>query len=136
MWGRKSRWVASWLAVVVLSIAPAACSNGAKKGGGNGPNTTSDASSAINAKCAALRDHVASLYSKAQPPDKDPKKQKRRESVIADNVNMVLTDCAKHPAKAAPCIKAATSVATIEADCVIKLDDEGEVEGNYFKNNP
>jgi len=124
-----------------LAIGLMACGNGTKKGTGNGPGGTTDAATITPAmtKCNALRDHVAGLYKKSEPPDKDAKKQKRREMVMADNVTMVLTDCAKNAAgtdKTITCIKAATTVDQLERECVSKLDDAGRVEGDYFKKNP
>lgn len=130
-----AKTVPCWLLAAVLGLGLTACSNGAKKGG-NGPNANIDASSKNVAKCTALKDHIAGLYKKEQPPDKDPKKQARREAVMADNVNMVLSDCAKSPDRFAPCIKGATSVAQLEKSCLVKLDDEGTVEGDYFKGKP
>lgn len=125
------------LVVSAFALAAVGCSNGAKKGGGNNPTGTIDAgNTAAGSRCDSLRDHVASLYKKAQPADVDAKKQKRRDMVRADNVQMILTDCKKNPARFVPCIKKATSVAQLEKQCVIPLDDAGRVEGEYFKNNP
>jgi hypothetical protein len=43
---------------------------------------------------------------------------------------MIMNDCVKDPTKLAPCLAAAASVAQMEHECVIPLDDEGtEGEG-------
>jgi hypothetical protein len=38
---------------------------------------------------------------------------------------MVMTDCAKAPARVTPCIAAATTAAELEARCLAPIDDEG-----------
>jgi hypothetical protein len=38
---------------------------------------------------------------------------------------MIMNDCVKNPTKYAPCLAAAATVAQMEQECVIPLDDEG-----------
>lgn len=124
-----------WLLLSALALLAVGCSNGTKKGVGE-PGATIDAAPSAAARCDKQRPHVAELYKKAEPADVDAKKQKRRDMERADNVNMMLTECKKNPDRFAPCIEKATSVKQLESQCVIRLDDEGRVEGTYFKNNP
>jgi hypothetical protein len=45
---------------------------------------------------------------------------------------MVMVDCAKDPAKVVPCLNSATTIAELEARCLVPLDDEGR-EGSELK---
>ncbi len=77
------------------------------------------------AKCDALKGKVARLYQNelAEPVD----------SEVDDNTHMILTDCRTDPARFVPCIERAASVAQLERDCVIPLDDEGTVEARQLR---
>jgi hypothetical protein len=95
--------------------------------GGNGDDggtAVATVDPAEAAKCDALKDKVAGLYQKelAEPV----------EGEVDDNTHMILTDCRANPNKLVPCIEGATSVAQLERDCVIPLDDEGTVEAKQF----
>jgi hypothetical protein len=46
---------------------------------------------------------------------------------------MILGDCRKDPDRFVPCIRAATTVAQLESECVIPLDEAGTVEGAFFR---
>ena len=52
---------------------------------------------------------------------------------VDDNTHMILTDCRTDPARFLSCIKVATSVAELERNCTIPLDDEGTVEARQFR---
>jgi hypothetical protein len=71
--------------------------------------------------CDGVRAKIEELY-RAEAQVKEPK---RVEDAVADNTRMVLNDCAKDPAKFAPCIAKAASVADLEKLCLVPLDDEG-----------
>jgi hypothetical protein len=45
---------------------------------------------------------------------------------------MVLTDCRDDVRRVAPCIERARRVADLERECLIPLDDDGQVEGRKF----
>ena len=64
----------------------------------------------------------------------EQREPKRVDEYVADNTAMVMNDCAKNPAKLAPCLAAAATVAELEQECLIPLDDEGtEGEGARVK---
>ena len=113
----------------VLLLAIAACSSthgtgpgsgtgpgGGPGGPGGGPSTTSNAKT-----CDDVRPRVEQLY-RAEAQAHEPK---RVEEAVADNTAMVMTDCAKDPAKTVPCLARAGSVAEVEKQCLVPLDDEG-----------
>jgi hypothetical protein len=71
--------------------------------------------------CDGVKPHVEQLY-RAEAQQKEPK---RVEDAVADNTQMVMNDCSKDPGKTVPCLAKAASVAELEKDCLIPLDDEG-----------
>jgi hypothetical protein len=75
----------------------------------------------MTATCDGIRGKVEALY-RAEAQQREPK---RVDEAVADNTTMVLNDCAKQPAKVAPCIAKAETVAEIEKTCLIPLDEEG-----------
>jgi hypothetical protein len=94
-----------------------------------GPTTTGQGSATGSAggevptatRCEDLASHVGDLY-RAEAQQKEPK---RVEEAVADNTAMVMSDCAKQPQVAMPCIAKAASVAELEKRCLTPLDDEG-----------
>ena len=76
---------------------------------------------ATTATCDSVRDKVAALYR----DDAQQHEPKRVDEAVADNTQMVMIDCTKRPAKAVPCLQAASSVAQIEKDCLIALHPDG-----------
>jgi len=78
--------------------------------------------------CDSLRPKLEQLY-RAEAQQKEPK---RVEEAVADNTQMVLGDCAKQPDRVIACVSKAGTVAEIEKDCVIPLDEEGS-EGQALK---
>ncbi len=71
--------------------------------------------------CGDARGKVEQLY-RAEAQQKEPK---RVDEATADNTHMVMTDCAKDPARIAPCLQKAATVAELEKSCLIPLDEEG-----------
>ena len=109
----------------VLLLAIAACSSthgtgpGSGAGGtgpGGGPPTSSSAKT-----CEDVKPHVEQLY-RAEAQLREPK---RVDDAVADNTAMVMTDCAKDPGKAVPCLARAGSIVELESQCLVPLDDEG-----------
>jgi hypothetical protein len=110
----------------VLLLAACACKNG--RGGGNGRGTGTGPPPG-GGECGALQAHVEELYRAealaAEEGTAPATGTAERDEAIADNVTMVMNDCAAQPAKVAPCVKEATSVAELEDRCLIPLDEEG-----------
>ncbi|HEY0480272.1 MAG TPA: hypothetical protein VGD37_22285 [Kofleriaceae bacterium] len=71
--------------------------------------------------CDSVRGKVEQLY-RAEARTREPA---RVDEAVADNTAMVMTDCAKAPAKVTACIAAASTVNELEARCLAPLDDEG-----------
>jgi hypothetical protein len=71
--------------------------------------------------CDGVKPRMQDLY-RAEAQQKEPK---RVDEAVADNTQMVMNDCAKDPDKTVPCLAKAGSVAELEKDCLIPLDDEG-----------
>jgi hypothetical protein len=105
----------------VLLLAIAACSSsrgigpGAPTRGGSGP-LSADATA-----CADVRSRVEQLYR----AEAEQRESTRVDDAVADNTTMVMNDCAREPAWIAPCLARAGSVAELEQQCLIQLDDEG-----------
>jgi len=69
----------------------------------------------------AARPHVEQLYR----GDAQTREPKRVDEAVADNVALVMHDCARDPARTPPCLAKAASVAELEKQCLLQLDDEG-----------
>jgi hypothetical protein len=76
---------------------------------------------ATAATCDSVKPRVESLY-RAEGQQREPK---RVDEYVSDNTTMIMNDCVTNPAKFAPCLAAAATVAQMEQECVIPLDDEG-----------
>jgi hypothetical protein len=114
--------LASRIAAVIVSAAACTGASGAgRDGGGHGPGTKGDAA------CAPARDHAEALY-RAELAARTPPGEPREAT---DNASIVAADCARDPRRVAACAAAATSVAQLERDCLIPIDDEGS-EGRQF----
>lgn len=108
----------------LILVILVACACPAKKtepttgtgGTGSGSGTVVTATT-----CDGVKARVEELY-RAEAQTKEPK---RVDDAVADNTQMVMTDCAKDPGKFAPCIARASSVAQLEKECLVPLDDEG-----------
>ena len=73
------------------------------------------------ATCDNVKPRVESMY-RAEGQQREPK---RVDEYVSDNTTMIMNDCVKNPTKLAPCIAAAATIAQMEQECVIPVDDEG-----------
>ena len=114
-----------------VALAAGACGRkpepGTGAGTGTGTGRTSD--------CADVRGHVEALYRAEAEALAAADDQANVEEMVADNTTMVMNDCAAQPDRVAPCAAAATTVAALEADCLIPLDEEGS-EGDHLLPSP
>jgi hypothetical protein len=100
----------------------AACSSTHGTGAGSGSSGGPPPPPVANAKtCDDVRPRIEQMY-RSEAQLKDPK---RVDDAVADNTTMVMNDCAKDPAKRVPCLASAGSIAELEKQCLIQLDDEG-----------
>jgi len=73
------------------------------------------------ASCDAARAPVTALYqAEAAATHQDA----HDPTFVADNVAMVMRDCATDPARVAGCAAHAASVTQLEHDCLIPIDDQ------------
>jgi hypothetical protein len=98
------RW---WLFAILAACACPAKQTG-KPGAGSGSAVAHTPPPSNVTGCAGARAHVAELYAGNE-----------------DNVAMAMADCAKDPAKIAPCMASAASLAALEQTCLIPIDDDG-----------
>jgi len=88
--------------------------------------TTTSTPPPAAASCDSVKPRVEALY-RAEGQQREPK---RVDEYVSDNTTMIMNDCVTNPPKFAPCLAAAATVAQMEQECVIPLDDEGtEGEG-------
>ncbi|MBL9019955.1 MAG: hypothetical protein JNL83_37565 [Myxococcales bacterium] len=127
------------IALVLVTIVACACP---KKGGGgtaNGSGQGSGSTALPPAQgCEAVRAQVEALY-RAEAKAKEPT---RVEEAVADNVAMVMAECAKAPDRISACIAQGRAPGAaeaqpwtakdLEASCMPQLDDEGS-EGDTLK---
>jgi len=111
-----------WLIVLAL----VACGSKNKEGTGTGTGTGTQAS------CAQIQAHVTDLYKADAKANVGSGTGENPDEEVADNVTMVMNDCAAKPDTVAPCAQAAKTVAELEQRCLLPLDDEGS-EGDRFK---
>jgi hypothetical protein len=83
--------------------------------------STSTPPPTATATCDSVKPRVESMY-RAEGQQREPK---RVDEYVSDNTTMIMNDCVKNPTKLAPCLAAAATVAQMEQECVIPLDDEG-----------
>jgi len=123
-----------WL--VFVAVVACACSSkngptttgGSQQGSGAG-SEVSVVTPPTNAKtCDEVKPRVEQMY-RAEAQAKEPK---RVDEATADNTAMAMKDCATDPAKFVPCLAKAPTVAELEKQCLIPLDDEG-TEGEARK---
>jgi hypothetical protein len=117
-----------WTIVLLVACAcPSKKTATVTEGSGLGSQTGSNV--AVTATtCDSVRGKIEELYR----ADAQVKERKRVEDSVADNTRMALNDCAKDPAKFVSCIAKAQSVADLEKQCLVPLDDEG-TEGEPAK---
>lgn len=80
--------------------------------------------------CQAMHSKVEGLYQKEA--DREGIAPNLRSEFVEANLHMVMRDCRQRPALGYACLQRSRSVAELEADCLIFLDDEGTVEGFRF----
>ena len=102
------RWLV--LALVAACGAPGATTT-----------TTTATPPAVAVTCDSVKPRVEAMY-RAEGQQREPK---RVDEYVSDNTTMIMNDCVTNPPKFAPCLAAATTVAQMEQECVIPLDDEG-----------
>ncbi|MBT8495947.1 MAG: hypothetical protein KJO07_23080 [Deltaproteobacteria bacterium] len=106
-----------------LLVGVPGCPGGSDKSGGGG-------------KTADCEQHAAKIRALYGKEDLDTgtgdDAAALRKDLVDANVNMVLSDCRKDPARYGPCLAGASSVAEIESECLVPLDDRGEVEHRAF----
>ena len=115
-----------WLVfVAVLACGCPAKKNTGPTNGSQGSNAGSDVAVVTppsNAKtCDEVKPRVEQMY-RAEAQAKEPK---RVDEATADNTAMAMKDCATDPAKFVPCLAKAPTVADIEKQCIVPIDDEG-----------
>jgi hypothetical protein len=106
---------------LVVLVLLAGCACGKKDGtgpGGGGTGTGTGTGTGVEADCDAVKPHVEELYAGTE--------------TAADDVAMVMKDCAENPGLVAGCAKSAKTAADLEQRCLIPIDDEGS-EGDRFK---
>ncbi|MGE5185037.1 MAG: hypothetical protein ACM31C_23370 [Acidobacteriota bacterium] len=104
------------LALVML----VACACPSKQPAGPG-SAGSAVTAASPTTCADVRPKLEALY-RADAQQREPK---RVDEAVADNTQMVMNDCAKDTARIVPCVAKASTVAELEKQCLIPLDEEG-----------
>jgi hypothetical protein len=102
-----------WLAPVILACGCSGKPAGSASAGAGGGTSAG--------RCDAVRGKIEQLY-RTEARAREPG---RIDEAVADNTAMVMTDCAKAPARVTPCIAAATTAAELEARCLAPIDDEG-----------
>ncbi|MDB4959393.1 MAG: hypothetical protein JWO36_6962 [Myxococcales bacterium] len=116
-----------WILVLLV-----ACACPSKKppvpSAGSGSSAGTGSAEATPTTCEDVRPRIEQLY-RTEALAKEPK---RVDEAVADNTKMVMTDCAKNPARFVPCLANAASVAELEKQCLVPLDDEG-TEGEPSK---
>lgn len=116
-----TRWV------LFLSLVACACpKQSATPGSGSGATVETGSGHgavppASGNSCDGVKTRVEELY-RAEAQAKEPK---RVGDAVADNTAMVMNDCNKDPGKFVPCIANAKSVADLEKQCLVPIDDEG-----------
>jgi hypothetical protein len=109
------------LLIAAACACPSKSSTTAPPAVGSAAGSASVAGSASAVSCAGVRAKAEALY-RDEAQHEEPK---RVDEAVADNVSMVMRDCAADPAKVAPCVAAAASVADVEKSCLAPLDPEG-----------
>jgi hypothetical protein len=112
-------------ALIVLAVGGCACTSHGSTGAGGGSGSSSAATGA--SVCEGARSRAESLYRAEAAARKPP----GTDEEVADNVAMVVADCRTDPALVAACAARAESVAALERDCLIRIDDDG-TEGRQF----
>ena len=107
--------------VIVAALAACACKSkpGTVTSGSNGGTGAGTGNASA---CDGLQASVTALY---EAEAKATGAAEKDATFVADNVAMVMKDCAQEPGRVARCAREAQSVAQLEKDCLIPLDQEG-----------
>lgn len=82
------------------------------------------------AACEPVKEKAMSLYALAA--ETESVAEDLRAGYLRANVQMVMNDCQVRPKLVAPCVLKAASATEVEANCLLALDDAGDVEGRAF----
>lgn len=109
--------------LIVVAVVACACPSKQTAGVAAGSAGSGSAAGPIAAPttCEGVRPRVAELY-RTEAQLKEPK---RVDDAVADNTAMVMKDCNKDPGKVVPCLVKAQTVAELEKQCLVPLDEEG-----------
>jgi len=83
--------------------------------------------------CAGAAAKVEGLYTKAA--ESEGIAVNLRSAYLSANVHMVRVDCDRD-SSVLPCLLRSKTVAEIESNCLLPLDDEGEAEQREFGQQP
>jgi hypothetical protein len=109
--------------VFVAALAACACkSKPTTVAGGSGASGGTGGGTGDASECERVKPAVTALY---EAEAKATGAAEKDATFVADNVAMVMKDCAQEPGRVAACAGAAASVAQLEKDCLIPLDPEG-----------
>ncbi len=112
---------------VLLSLAACGSSNDSRRptsGSGDG-----DGGQARGQSCETIQVKVEDLYRKSA--ESEGVAQNLRAEYLSANLHMVLVDCKRDP-QVLSCLQRSKSVAEIEANCLVPIDDEGTAEARAF----
>jgi hypothetical protein len=112
---------------IALLFSLGSCAKGSKPAS---PVSRDGGETDIIRSCEGMQSKVEGLYEAEAIKTEVP--PNRRSEFISANTHMVLSDCRLSPAESYSCLQHATTVAQMEHDCLVFLDDEGTVEGFQF----
>jgi outer membrane lipoprotein SlyB len=95
--------------------------NGQATGGQQGSAVGSGSGGPVATQCDEVKGRVEDLY-RVEAQQNEPR---RVEEAVADNTAMVMADCARQPQIAVPCLETVATVAQLEKQCLVPIDDEG-----------
>ena len=110
------------VASLVATVLATGCSGRSAPGASGGTGSAGlTGGGGADDRCASVRPKVAALY-RAEATEREPK---RVDEATSDNTTMVMNDCAKAPDAVATCVAQITTIAELEARCMIPLADDG-----------
>jgi hypothetical protein len=111
--------------VVVIALCACSSTHGTGPGSGSTGSSGVGLGSAPPVANATSCDDVKARIEQMYRGEAQVKEPKRVDQAVADNTTMAMNDCVKDPARIVPCLARAGSVAELEKQCLIQLDDEG-----------
>jgi hypothetical protein len=112
-----------WL--VLLVMVACACPNKQTAAPTTGSGSTGGGEAVTPVGTGTTCDEVKSRIERLYRVEAQATEPKRVDEYVADNTTMVMADCATDPARFVPCIASAPTVADLEKQCTVPLDDEG-----------